>query len=293
MSTRSYYEILGVSKTATDDEIKKAYRTLASKHHPDKHSAENKSEAEAIFKEVKEAYETLSNPERRAEYDNPVRRTQRFSSHGGATMSDLDEILAMMRRAHGQAMPEIMTNIPIDHMMKGAEIDLNLNGAKDKIKIPVGLPAGARVRLQTVGGATIAVTVGVQVPPNFKLMSLEEAQYQASRDGAFSGVLSSGDIETTIDLDALDIILGAWIEVKDPLGDAYQVRVPSGLSLGQRLKVKGKGYLNWNIQKNTAADRGDLYVIVKPTFTSSTKANPLKVKQLYELHFPIKSNDTV
>lgn len=65
---RDYYEVLGVDKNATDEELKKAYRKLAKKYHPDA-NAENKKEAEAKFKEIGEAYETLSNPEKRKMYD--------------------------------------------------------------------------------------------------------------------------------------------------------------------------------------------------------------------------------
>ena len=65
---RDSYEVLGVEKTATDEELKKAYRKLAKKYHPDA-NPDNKKEAEEKFKEVSEAYETLSNPQKRKMYD--------------------------------------------------------------------------------------------------------------------------------------------------------------------------------------------------------------------------------
>jgi molecular chaperone DnaJ len=67
-SKRDYYEVLGVSKTATDEELKKAYRKLAKKYHPDA-NPDNPKEAEAKFKEVNEAYENLSDPQKRKMYD--------------------------------------------------------------------------------------------------------------------------------------------------------------------------------------------------------------------------------
>ena len=69
MSKRDFYEVLGVAKTASDDEIKKAYRKLAMKYHPDRHQGDQAKEAEEKFKEVKEAYEMLSDSQKRAAYD--------------------------------------------------------------------------------------------------------------------------------------------------------------------------------------------------------------------------------
>lgn len=88
---KNYYEILGVNKNASDDEIKKAFRTLSKKYHPDRHSAKPENERkmyEEKMKEINEAYATLSDPQKRQEYDNP------YASHGG--FGDISE---MMREA--------------------------------------------------------------------------------------------------------------------------------------------------------------------------------------------------
>ena len=69
MAKRDFYEILGVAKNASDEDIKKAYRKLAMKHHPDRNQGEKSKDAEAKFKEAKEAYEMLSDPDKRAAYD--------------------------------------------------------------------------------------------------------------------------------------------------------------------------------------------------------------------------------
>ncbi|HUI72968.1 MAG TPA: DnaJ domain-containing protein, partial [Spirochaetia bacterium] len=68
-SKRDYYEILGVKKNATQEELKKAYRELALRYHPDRVSADKKKEAENTFKEISEAYAVLSDPQKRALYD--------------------------------------------------------------------------------------------------------------------------------------------------------------------------------------------------------------------------------
>ena len=97
MDKRDYYEVLGVSKTATPDELKKAYRKMAIKYHPDKNPGDK--EAEEKFKEAAEAYDVLSNPDKRAKYDQfghnmgpqgfPGGGAQGFGFGGGMSMEDI------------------------------------------------------------------------------------------------------------------------------------------------------------------------------------------------------------
>ena len=95
MTSNTYYEILGVTKDSDDKDIKKAYRTLSMKYHPDRNSDPGVAET---YKRINEAYETLSDPEKKAEYDNPSSgNIEHFEQH----FSDVNDIFNMMFKGHG------------------------------------------------------------------------------------------------------------------------------------------------------------------------------------------------
>ncbi len=187
---KSYYEILGVSETSTPEEMKKVYRKLALQYHPDKNPG-NKT-AEAKFKEISEAYYTLSDPKRRAEYDE-VRRTggpsaQHYASSQGF---DFEDLLRQFRGQGGRSrasssrysgFSDIFGDIfsgggggrgftqsqsPqqtfYEYSSPGSEVEtvsadirINLKISKEKAK------KGSKIAFQLPGGKTISVTI----PPN-------------------------------------------------------------------------------------------------------------------------------
>src|SRR4030066_2240823 len=102
MAARDYYNILGMSKNASDEEIKKAYRKLAMKYHPDKNP--NKKEAEERFKEISEAYAVLSDPEKRKQYDAFGKEgfQQRFTQEDIFRGFDGDEIFSSLFGGRGR-----------------------------------------------------------------------------------------------------------------------------------------------------------------------------------------------
>src|SRR5687768_209682 len=199
MAEKDYYEILGVKKTATESEIKKAYRDLAKKYHPDKNKG-NK-EAENRFKEISEAYAVLSDSDKRAQYDrlgreafgpggaNPFagfdfsefmgggrggRRTQTRTRSAGSSGIDFTDIFGDLFGGGGgggfEPQPqELQAEVTIDFRdaILGTTMALSVNGESIKVKIPEGIRDGQKIRVPRKGH-TIQLTVHVRPHPFFE-----------------------------------------------------------------------------------------------------------------------------
>ena len=177
MAKRDYYDILGVSRNASDDEIKKAYRKLAIKYHPDKNPGDK--EAEAKFKEISEAHEILSDKQKRARYDqfghagvggnagggNPFAggnynfNGQSFNFDFGAG-GGLDDILgSIFGFGGGQRRPARGTDyrttvvLNFEEAVFGVTKIITADGKELKVKIPAGIDDGMSIRLTGKGGA--------------------------------------------------------------------------------------------------------------------------------------------
>ena len=257
---RDHYEVLGLSRTASEDEIKKAYRKLARQHHPDRNPGDKK--ADASFKEVQEAYSVLSDKEKRKKYDqfgfaaempNMGQGPAGFDfgsagfDPGAFDSADLGDILRRFgmggeegpaRRGKRQRRPaqdqEAEANIPFLTAALGGRISLEIGGQTVELKVPAGVEEGKRLRLggQGPGGGDLYLRLHIEPHPYFR------------REG--------NSIVLDVPLSLPEAALGTRIEVPTIDGQRLTVKVPPGASSGSRLRLRGKGITG-----------GDQYIEIK------------------------------
>ncbi len=258
---KDYYSILGVSKTASADEIKRAYRKLALQYHPDRNKSK---EAEIKFKEVTKAYEVLSDQQKRQTYDQfgaaafesgsagggGQSRTSQYgpfsytytTSSGGQDFdfggfSDPFEIFEQFFGGaspfgNRQRRPVYSLTITFDDAVHGAEKQVHIDGKSQRIKIPAGVDSGSRIRF-----GDYDVVVSVTADPRFQ------------REGA--------DIVTEEEISFAKASLGDEVEIETVNG-TVKLRIPAGTQPGTVFRLRGKGVPY--IQRE---GHGDHYVRVK------------------------------
>jgi molecular chaperone DnaJ len=249
MSKRDYYEVLGVSKGASDDEIKKAFRKLAVKYHPDKNPG-NK-EAEEKFKEANEAYSVLSDKTKRSRYDqfghagvggdgggNPFGggfggNGQSFNfDFGGGGFEDI--INAMFGGGGFRAARrgrDYRTSITIDfeEAIFGATKTISVEGEQIKLKIPAGIYDGQSIRLGGKGGEA----------PNAD--GQRGDLYVEVRVRAHKTLTREGElILSEITIPMTDAVLGTEVKVETVDGE-ITMKVPAGTQPGTNFKLSGHG----------------------------------------------------
>ncbi len=254
MAKRDYYEVLGVSKNASDDEIKKAYRKLAIKYHPDKNPG-NK-EAEEKFKEINEAHDVLSDKQKRARYDqfghagvggnaggNPFGGGgSPFGNFNGQTFNfdfggagGFDDILSNLfgfgggaRRPRRGADLQTSVTLTFEEAIFGTTKEVDINGESIKLKIPEGIDDGMSIRLRGKGGEAPEggekgdLYVRIRVKPHKHL----------TREGNI--ILSEEKISM------VDAALGCEIEAETVDG-TVTMKVPAGTQSGTPFKLSGHG----------------------------------------------------
>ncbi|PID47362.1 MAG: DnaJ family protein [Proteobacteria bacterium] len=262
--SNSLYETLGVSKGASSDEIKKAYRRLARKYHPDINKDKG---AEEKFKEINAAYEILSDEKKRKQYDmhgDSMFGGQNFhdfaSSQGSA---NLDEILRNIFGGGGFSRgfssggfnnfgggfggfegPDLdataRITIPFNVAILGGKHGVSYNGEKFDIKIPAGIKSGEKMRIRGKGKSYQRQTGDL-----FLIVEVAKSpEYQ--RDG--------DDLEKVIDIPLKDALFGGKVEVQT-LEKTITLKVGQNTKSGQKFRVKGYGVRNRKSQ-----EKGDLYL---------------------------------
>jgi curved DNA-binding protein len=225
-----YYQTLGVPKTATADEIKRAYRKLASMHHPDKGGDTAK------FQEIEQAYRVLSDPQQRAGYDNPNPFFGQNPNGGwqqaGAPF-DMNDIFAMFgqgqrqqRRNHVRMTVWITLAEAAQGGTKTLNVGTSMGSSTVQIGIPPGIDNGDNVQYGGVapGGLDLVVNFRIHPDPRWR------------RDGA--------NLHTEQRVCVWDLILGTDLEIATVNGTKIVMRVPPGTQPGTTMRVRGHGIAN-------------------------------------------------
>lgn len=257
------YTLLGVPKTATDAEIKSAYRKLAKLHHPDVNPGDAK--AEEKFKEITAAYNLLSNPDLRASYDsgrvdasgqqqNPFAGGYRqanaqggmdtgfggFGGMGGDDMSDLfSSLFGMNMGAGGRTRTQHRRPAPpqqgedLRYTLKMSLVDALTGGVKDlgkglKVKFPKGIKDGQTVRLR--GKGQPGVNGGP--PGDARVKIAVQPHKRLSRDG--------NNLWLDVPISLTEAMKGTSLDLDLPTGKV-SLKIPAGTNTGKRFRLKGKG----------------------------------------------------
>lgn len=292
MSNPDYYKILGVSKTATDEEIKKQYRRLARKYHPDVSKLPN---AENRFKEINEAYDVLKDREKRTNYDRfgnpdgnpfqggfrPPPGGGRYSGgvgQGGFGQGGFGDIFdsffrhaqpgdtrgSQFRQERQKPGNDTTVGISIDleDAFHGAERNLRvklpgITGSKTlKVKIPKGIKAGQKIRLPGMASSGGRQAGDLFLKVDFKPHPLFTV------DGK--------DISLLVPISPWEAALGTTLSIPT-LGGRVDMKIPANSQGGRKLRLKGRGL--------PGKEPGDQLIILQ---IATPPANNAKVKELYQ-----------
>jgi curved DNA-binding protein len=273
MQYKDYYEVLGVTRGAEADEVKRAYRKLARKYHPDVSKEKN---AESKFKEVQEAYEVLRDPEKRAAYDQlgrdyrpgqqfrpPPDWSQRFGHGDSQRFSDLNGFSDFFSSlfggaAGGGAPPDADAghlDVSVEEAFAGTKRRVTLNeGGRTRsvdVQVPAGVSEGQSLRISGTGGRSSLI---------FRIRVRPHALY----------ALQGKDVQIELPLAPWEAALGAKVAVPT-LGGTVELTVPAGAQSGQKLRLRGRGF--------PGTPKGDQIVSIKLVTPAAQSA---EAKQAYE-----------
>jgi DnaJ-class molecular chaperone len=264
MKTDDYYQILGVSKTASREEIQKAYRQLARKYHPDMNQDDPKG-AKEKFQKIQEAFDVVGNPEKRQVYDQFGVPPDQMGSGGGQgpfqwsfgggapgrkanfNFNNLDDIMSMFGGGFGSVPPdeifnagrrpgpprrgrdvEQMLTIPFALSITGGKIDVSVNGQTVSVSIPAGIVDGKKIRLPGMGEAEMSGGASGNL---FLTIHVEDHPFFHRR---------GNNLYVDVPISLKEAVFGTKIDIPTPKG-SVTLTVPAGSSSGVKLRVKQCG----------------------------------------------------
>jgi len=287
MEFKDYYKILGVDKSASQDEIKKAYRKLAMKYHPDRNQDNKK--AEEKFKQITEANEVLSDPDKRKKYDTLGSNWKQYQSQGqgfedfyshfgsggkgpvGAQYSysgNLDDLFGNIsgfsdffesfgrsgsagrqhsRRSRKGQDFEATLYIPLVEAYNGATKEISIGGKRVRIKIAPGTKDGKRLRLKGLGNEGMN---GGEKGDLYLTLKIEKDPYFE---------LDGNNLYYDLYVDLYTAVLGGKTQVITLGGKTVKITIPEGTDSGKVLRLKGLGF---PISEHSKTN-GDLLVRIK------------------------------
>jgi curved DNA-binding protein len=285
MEYKDYYKILGIEKKASADDIKKAYRKLARKYHPDVNP--NDKTAEAKFKELQEAYDILKDEKKRGEYDelgqnyfnyknSGGRQDQQYYDYSGAGRSgfggnynagggegfNFEDVFADLFNRSGRKQgpakgSDLNASIEISviESVNGTERIINLNGRKIKVKIPAGIANGGKIKLSGKGSA--GFNGGASGDLYIVISVLNDGTYERK----------DNDIYINKKIKLTEAVLGAKVEVS-AIGGKFMLTIPAGTQNGTKFRIPKKGATDISGKKF-----GDLIITVSIDVPSGISDN--------------------
>ena len=281
---KDYFQVLGVDRSADAGAIKRAFRKLARQYHPDVNPGDKA--AEAKFKEVSEAYEVLSDPEKRRKYEQFGQYWNQAGGMGGGGVPGMDvdfgrygnfddfinDLLgrfggpgggsgfqgggfprgAQASRAPVNLDAEATVSVSFSDAFRGTERTLSVNDERVQVRIPAGVRNGSKLRLKEKGNLQPGTGRRGDLYLNLNV--------QAHPVWRLDGDQLRADLPVSFD----ELALGGTVSVMTPDGEA-QVNVPAGTAPGRSLRLKGKGW-------PSRTGRGDLLLTLTLAFPKSWSA---------------------
>jgi curved DNA-binding protein len=278
MEYKDYYKILGLSRDASADEIKGVFRKLALQYHPDRNPGDK--QAEERFKEINEAYQVLSDPQKRARYDQLGESYSQWQQQGtpgnfnwgqwtsqpGAQEVNIDDLFGdgafsdffrsifggmgagqTLRGRSSRSVPTYQqpVSISLKEAYSGTTRTLQTDSRRVEVKIPAGARTGTKIRVRGAGPS------GADGRPSDLYLIMDIAADPAfERDG--------NDLHTQVTIDVFKAILGGEVEIRTLAGKVL-LTIPPGTQPEQVFRVAGRGM---PVLKSPGM-KGDLYVLVK------------------------------